>query len=138
MGSLGFMDHPGFGDRIVCRLCGRNAHLRQGPPGDPGQGLHLRVTRAVAQLPHRVLRSDCGARLASFSLCEITKQKVDLKRRLNGARPILKGLARFLKTIHRSECIQALTAKPEIAITQSGLGISGGQPIMITRRGLPA
>ena len=40
------------------------------------------------------------------------------------ARPILKGLARFLKTIQRSECIQALTAKPEIAITQSGLGIS--------------
>jgi len=74
MGSLGFMDHPGFGDRFVCRLCGRDAHLRQGPPGDPGQGLHLRVTRAVAQLPYRVLRSDSGARLAPFSLSEIENQ----------------------------------------------------------------
>ena len=44
------------------------------------------------------------------------------------AHPILKGRARFLKTIQRSECIQALTAKPEIAITQSGLAHRSRHP----------
>ena len=81
MGSLGFMDHPRFGDRFVCRLCGCDAHIGQGPSGDPGQGLHLRVTRAVAELSHRVLRSDCRARLAPYSLTEITKEIDSLKRR---------------------------------------------------------
>src|SRR5262245_29885347 len=78
MGSLGFMGHPRFGDQFVCRLCGRDAHLGQGPSGDPGQGLHLWVARAVAELPHRMLRSDCRARLAPFSLSEIAKEIEDL------------------------------------------------------------